>query len=149
MRFMIIVPANAESEAGKLPDEKILAAMGKFNEEMVKAGVMLAGEGLHPTSKGARLRFAVGLTAGQAVKVSVTDGPFTESKELIAGFWMIQVKSKQEAIEWMKRAPFGTGVVLEIRQVFEVDDLAPSDPTGEVRAREERLRTEIAAKTKL
>src|SRR5205807_207957 len=110
MRFMIMVPASKESEAGVLPDRKILAEMGKFNEEMVKAGVMLAGEGLLATSKGARIRFSGG-------KTTVIDGPFTEAKELIAGFWLIEVKSKDEAIAWMKRAPFGGGVELEIRQV--------------------------------
>src|SRR5437660_4015717 len=141
MRFMVIVPADAQSEAGKLPDEKLLGAMGKFNEELVKAGVMLSGEGLQPSSKGSRLRFGGG-------KVTITDGPFTESKEMIAGFWLIKTKSKQEAIDWMKRAPFGPGVTLEIRQVFETEDFAPVDPTGELRSQEERLRTEIAGKTK-
>ena len=136
MRFMVIVPADANSEAGKLPDAKILTAMGKFNEELVKAGVMLAGEGLQPTSKGARLRFTEG-------KVTVTDGPFTESKELIAGFWMIQAKSKEEAVAWMKRAPFGGGTQIEIRQIFETADFAPVDPTGEIRAQEEQLRAKI------
>ena len=142
MRFMVIVPTGNGSEEGVLPDEKLLTEMGKFNEEMVKAGVMLAGEGLHPTSKGARLKFLGG------GKTSVTDGPFTESKEMIAGFWLIQVKSKEEAIAWMKRAPFGEGVVLEIRQVFETEDFGPSDPTGELRANEERLRAEVAASLK-
>ena len=141
MRFMVIVPTNKESEAGALPDEKSLNQMGKFNEEMVKAGVLLAGEGLHATSKGARIKFSGG-------KTTVIDGPFTESKELIAGFWLIQVKSKEEAIAWMKRAPFGDGVVLEIRQVFEADDFAPSDPTGELRAQEERLRARAAGNSK-
>jgi len=136
---MVIVPGDKQSEAGVLPDEKILADMGKFNEEMVKAGVMLAGEGLHPTSKGARLRF------GKS-NVTVTDGPFTESKELIAGFWLIQCKSRQEAIDWMKRAPFGEGVTLEIRQVFELEDFAPVDPSGKVRAHEELLRAEMTEK---
>ena len=140
MRFMITVPANAESEAGVLPDEKLLVAMGKFNEEMVMAGVMLAGEGLQPSSKGARLKFSGG-------KTTVIDGPFTESKELIAGFWIIQVKSKDEAIAWMKRAPFGDGTVLEIRQVFESEDFAPSDPTGQVRAQEEQLRQSISSRS--
>jgi hypothetical protein len=139
MRFMVMVPANKESEAGVLPDEKLIAEMNKFNQEMVKAGVMLAGEGLQDSSKGARIKFEGG-------KTTVIDGPFTESKELIAGFWLIQVKSKDEAIAWMKRAPFGGGVVLEIRQVFETDDFAPSDPTGELRAQEERLRAQVAAK---
>ena len=132
MRFMIMVPASKESEAGVLPDRKILAEMGKFNEEMVKAGVMLAGEGLQATSKGARIRFSGG-------KTTVIDGPFTEAKELIAGFWLIEVKSKDEAIAWMKRAPFGGGVELEIRQVFEADDFGPA-LTPELRKQEERLR---------
>ncbi len=139
MRFMIMVPASKESEAGILPDEKIFAAMGKFNEEMVKAGVMLAGEGLHPTSKGARLKFSDG-------KVTVTDGPFTESKELIAGYWLIQVKSKEEAIAWMKRAPFGGGVEIEIRQVHEFADLADVDPTGEHRARRKQFDESMASR---
>jgi hypothetical protein len=136
MRFMVMVPANQESEAGVLPDQKILAEMGKFNEEMVKAGVMLAGEGLHATSKGARLKFSGG-------KTKVIDGPFTESKELIAGFWLIQVKSKEEAIAWMKRAPFGDGVTLEIRQVFEAEDFGPAF-TPELRKQEESQRARIA-----
>jgi hypothetical protein len=140
MRFMVMVPASKESEAGVLPDEKILAEMGKFNEEMVKAGVLLAGEGLHPTSKGVRLKFSGG-------KTTVIDGPFTESKELIAGFWLIQVKSKEEAIEWMKRAPFGGGVVLEIRQVFETEDFGP-ELTPELKRQEEGLRAQIEANTK-
>jgi hypothetical protein len=139
MRFMIMVPASKESEAGVLPDGKLLAEMGKFNEEMVKAGVMLAGEGLHPTSKGARIRFSGG-------KTSVIDGPFTESKELVAGFWLIQVKSKDEAVAWMQRAPFGEGTVLEIRQIFDPADFAPSDPTGEHRAKEQELRDIVASR---
>jgi hypothetical protein len=139
MRFMVMVPADKQSEAGVLPDEKIFAAMGKFNEEMVKAGVMLAGEGLHPTSKGARIKFSGG-------KTTVIDGPFTESKELIAGFWLIQVKSKEEAIAWMRRAPFGDGVELEIRQIHELADFAPMDPTGELRAQEARLRDMLSQK---
>jgi len=140
MRFMILVPASAESEAGVLPDAKILAEMGRFNEELVKAGVMLAGEGLHPSSKGARIRFADG-------KTTVTDGPFTESKELIAGYWLIQAKSKEEAVAWMRRAPFGGGVQLEIRQVFDPADFAPVDPTGEIRAKEAELRARTGQKT--
>jgi hypothetical protein len=136
MRFMVTVPASKESEAGVLPDPKLLAEMGKFNEEMVKAGVMLAGEGLQATSKGARLKFSGGTT-------QVIDGPFTESKELIAGFWIIQVKSKEEAIAWMKRAPFGDGVVLEIRQIFEVEDVADS-MTPEHRERMQRFREQSA-----
>ena len=135
MRFMVMVPASKESEAGVLPDEKILTEMGKFNEEMVKAGVMLAGEGLMPTSKGARLKFSGGTT-------TVIDGPFTESKELIAGFWLIQVKSKDEAIAWMRRAPFGDGVQLEIRQIFETEDLGEGF-TPELREAEARLRKEM------
>jgi hypothetical protein len=139
MRFMVLVPASQESEAGVLPDEKLLAEMGEFNAEMVKAGVLLAGEGLHPTSKGARLKFSGG-------KTTVIDGPFTESKELVAGFWLIQVKSKEEAIAWMKRAPFGDGVMLEIRQVFESEDLTALTP--ELREQEERLRVQTEANTK-
>ncbi|HVE80427.1 MAG TPA: YciI family protein, partial [Gemmatimonadaceae bacterium] len=125
MRFMVIVKADKNSEAGILPSEELLAAMGKYNEELVKAGVMLAGEGLQPSSKGARVRFS-------GSKRTVIDGPFTESKELIAGFWLFQVKSLEEAIEWVKRAPNpmpGTESEIEIRQVFEADDFAPSDPT--------------------
>ena len=138
MRFMVIVPASKESEAGVLPDAKLLADMGKFNEEMIKAGVMLAGEGLQPTSKGARLKFQDG-------KTTVTDGPFTESKELIAGFWLLQVKSKDEAIAWMRRAPFGGGTELEIRQVFEAEDFGPALPP-EMRESEERMRAKAGYK---
>ncbi len=138
MRFMVMVPASKESEAGVLPDDQIFAEMSKFNEEMVKAGVLLAAEGLQPTSKGARIRFADG-------KTTVIDGPFTESKELIAGFWLIQAKSKEEAIEWMKRAPFGGGVELEIRQVFETEDL-PVSP--ELKEQEARLRAQSTANAK-
>jgi len=137
---MVLVPANEESEAGVMPDTKILEAMGKFNEEMVKAGVMLAGEGLQPTSKGARLRFSGG-------KTTVTDGPFTESKELIAGFWLIQAKSMDEAVAWMKRAPFDGGTQIEIRQVFETEDFA-AELTPEIREREERLRAKAAENAK-
>jgi hypothetical protein len=133
MRFMVIVKANKDSEAGVLPDEKILTEMGKFNEELVKAGVMLAGEGLHASSKGARVAF------DGPKKRTVIDGPFSETKELIAGFWLWQVKSKQEAIEWLKRAPFQEGEV-EIRQVFESAEFASSDPTGELMKKEEELR---------
>ena len=134
MRFMIIVKADKNSEAGALPDRKILTDMGKFNEQLVKAGVMLAGEGLQPSSKGARVKFADG-------KQTVTDGPFTETKELVAGFWLWQVKSKQEAIEWLKRAPFGGGTEVEIRQVFETDDFGAA-LTPELREQEERLRAQ-------
>jgi hypothetical protein len=140
MRFMVLVPAGNGSEEGVLPDEKLITEMNKFNEEMVKAGVMLAGEGLHPSSKGARIKYENG-------KTTVIDGPFTESKELIAGFWLIQVKSKEEAIEWMKRAPFGGGVELEIRQVFESEDFG-ANLTPELRAQEERLRAQVEANAK-
>ncbi len=139
MRFMVIVKATEQSEAGILPSPEILAAMGKYNEELVKAGVLLAGEGLHPSSKGVRVRFA-GSTR------TVIDGPFAETKELIAGFWLIQVTSTEEAIEWVKRAPFDGGTEIEIRPVFETDDVAPSDPTGEIRAAEGRLRAQVARK---
>jgi hypothetical protein len=135
MRFMILVKANEQSEAGELPSEEILTEMGKYNEELVKAGVMLAGEGLHPTSKGARVKFSGGTR-------TVTDGPFTETKELLAGFWLIQVKSKEEAIEWVKRAPFDGGTEIEIRQVFEADDFG-AELTPELREAEERLRAQV------
>ena len=141
MRFMILVKASADSEAGAMPDAKILAEMGKFNEELVKAGVMLAGEGLQPSSKGARVRFS-------GAKRTVTDGPFTETKELIAGFWLWQVKSKEEAIEWVKRCPNpspGTESEIEIRQVFEAADFG-AEFTPELRDQEERLRAQVAAK---
>ena len=137
MRFMLLVKADKNSEAGILPDEKLLAAMGKYNEELVKAGVLLAAEGLHPTSKGARVKFSGG-------KRTVIDGPFTEAKELIAGFWLWQVKSKEEAIEWLKRAPFEDTEV-EIRQVFEAEDFG-AEFTPELRKQEERLRAEMEAK---
>ena len=139
MRFMVIVKANRESEAGILPSQVILENMGKFNEELVKAGVMLAGEGLQASSKGARVRFS-------GDKRIVTDGPFAETKELIAGFWMWKVKSKEEAIEWLMRAPFDGGEEVEIRQVFETEDFASSDPTGELRAAEEKLRAKVEGK---
>src|SRR5262245_38080052 len=136
MRFMVIVKASPESEAGVLPDQKILAAMGKYNEELVKAGVMLAGEGLQPSSKGARVKFS-------GDKRIVTDGPFAETKELVGGFWIWKVKSKEEAIEWLKRAPFDGDREVEIRQVSEPEDFAPSDPKGELMAAEERLRAKV------
>ena len=138
MRFMVIVKASEESEAGVLPDEKILSAMGKYNEELVKAGVMLAGEGLHPSSKGVRVKFSGG-------KRTVTDGPFSETKELIAGFWLWQVKSKEEAVEWLKRAPFDGGTEVELRQVFETEDFG-ANLTPELREQEERLRARLEAK---
>ena len=131
MRFMVLVKADKNSEAGVLPDTKILTAMGKFNEELVKAGVMLAGEGLQPSSKGARVKFSGG-------KKTVIDGPFAEAKELVAGFWLWQVKSKAEAIEWLKRAPFEDTEV-EIRQIFEADDFG-ANLTPELREQEDRLR---------
>ena len=137
MRFMVIVKANEESEAGVLPSPEILAEMGKYNEELARAGVMLAGEGLHSSAKGVRIKFS-------GEKRTVIDGPFAETKELIAGYWLLQVKSKEEVIEWVKRAPFDGGTEIEIRQVFETDDFAPSDPTGELRAAEERLRAQAA-----
>ncbi|HEX6815992.1 MAG TPA: YciI family protein [Gemmatimonadaceae bacterium] len=136
MRFMIIVKANADSEAGKLPSAHELTEMTKFNEELAKAGVMLEGEGLHASSKGARVRFGGG-------KPKVIDGPFAETKELVAGFWIWSVKSKEEAIEWVKRAPFKEGEV-EIRQVFENEDFG-SNLTPDTKAREERIRSEIAS----
>src|SRR3982075_1421394 len=132
MRVMVLVKANKDTEAGVMPSEKLLTDMGKFNEELVKAGVMLAGEGLHPTSKGARVKFSGG-------KTTVIDGPFAETKELVGGFWLWQCKSKDEAIEWLKRAPFEDTEV-EIRQVFEVPDFAPSDPSGKLMKKEEELR---------
>src|SRR5207249_5668428 len=141
MRFMIFVKATKNSEAGVLPDEKLLTAMGKYNEELAKAGVLLAAEGLQPSSKGARVRFS-------GTKRTVIDGPFAETKELIAGFWLIQAKSKEEAIEWVKRAPNpfpGTESEIEIRQVFEADDFGPA-LTPELREQEERLRKQAAAK---
>ena len=141
MRFMVMVKATKASEAGVMPDEKLLADMGRFNEEMVKAGVMLSGEGLQPSSKGARVRFS-------GDKRTVIDGPFAETKELVAGFWMIQVKSKQEAIDWMKRCPnpFPEGdSEVEIRQVFEAEDFG-AEFTPELRAQEERMRAQMAAK---
>jgi len=139
MRFMILVKANTDSEAGVLPSQELLTEMGKYNEELVKAGVMLAGEGLQPSAKGARVRFSGG-------KRTVIDGPFSETKELIAGFWLWQVKSKEEAIEWVKRMPNPTGEEseIEIRQVFEADDFGP-EITPELREQEERLRTQSAA----
>jgi hypothetical protein len=137
MRFMVIVKADKESEAGVMPSEQMLAEMGKFNEELVKAGVLLAAEGLHPSSKGARVRFS-------GAKRSVIDGPFAETKELIAGFWLWQVGSKDEAIEWLKRAPFGGDTEVEIRQVFEADDFGEAF-TPELREQEERLRAQVDA----
>jgi len=137
MRFMVLIKADKNTEAGVMPDEKILTTMGNFNEELVKAGVMLAGEGLHPSSKGARVRFAGG-------KTTVIDGPFAETKELIAGFWIWKLNSMDEAIEWLKRSPFEE-TEIEIRQIFEMEDFG-AEFTPEARAQEERLRAEIDAK---
>lgn len=137
MRFMIIVKANPASESGTLPSHDELAEMGRYNEELVKAGVLLAGEGLHPSSAGRRVRF-------DGDGRTVIDGPFANTSELVAGFWLIQVRSPEEALEWVKRIPFRDGEV-EIRRVFEADDFAPSDPTGELREAEERLRQQVAA----
>ena len=142
MRFMVIVKSDKNTEAGVLPDEKLLTEMTKFNEELSKAGVLLAGEGLQPSSKGARVKFS-------GAKRTVVDGPFAEAKELITGFWLWQVKSKEEAIEWAKRCPNPTGAEgeLEIRQVFEPDDFGPA-LTPELRAKEDRLRTEAEQRSK-
>jgi hypothetical protein len=140
MRVMVIIKANKDTEAGILPSEKLLAEMGNFNEELVKAGVMLAGDGLHPSSKGARVRF-------KGDKRTVTDGPFSETKELIAGFWIWKVNSMDEAIEWVKRCPNPTGeeAEIEIRPIFEAEDFG-AEFTPELREQEERLRAQLAAK---
>jgi hypothetical protein len=135
MRVMVLVPGDENSEAGVMPDANLLTEMGNFNEELVKAGVMLAGEGLHPTSKAARVRF-------DGDERTVIDGPFTESKELIAGFWLWQVRDMDEAIEWIKRAPFGGGTEIELRPVFEAEDFG-EEFTPEAREQEDRLRREI------
>jgi hypothetical protein len=141
MRFMVLVPANKDSEAGVMPTRDQLEEMQKFNEELVKAGVMLAGDGLHPSSKGARVRFEGG-------SKTVLDGPFTESKELVAGYWIWQVRSREEAIEWLKRAPFGKvhshPVTVELRQIFDPADFAASDPTGDLRKRAAELRAQAS-----
>ena len=140
MRFMVMVKADKNSEAGVMPGEQLLAEMGKYNEELVRAGVLLAGEGLHPSSKGARVRFS-------GSKRTVIDGPFPETKDLVAGFWLLQVKSKEEAIEWVKRCPnpMPGESEIEIRQVFEAEDFG-AEFTPELREQEERLRAEIATK---
>ncbi|HLH23944.1 MAG TPA: YciI family protein [Chloroflexota bacterium] len=137
MRVMVMIKANADSEAGVMPSQELLAAMGKYNEELVKAGVMLAGEGLQPSSKGKRVRFS-------GDKRTVIDGPFAETKELIAGFWLWQVKSMEEAVEWLKRCPNPTGIdgEVEIRPVFEAEDFGP-ELTPELREQEERLRAQL------
>jgi hypothetical protein len=138
MRFMVMVRANKDTEAGVMPEERLLAEMGRYNEELVKAGIMLAGEGLHPSSKGARVRFS-------GASRTVIDGPFAETKELIAGFWLLQVKSLEEAIEWVKRCPnpLDGESEIEIRQVFEAEDFG-AEFTPELREQEERLRAQIA-----
>ena len=141
MRFMVIVKADKNSEASVLPDEKLLAEMGKYNEELARAGVLLAGEGLHPSSKGARVRFS-------GTQRTVIGGPFPETKDLVAGFWIFQVKSKEEAIEWVKRSPNpfpGTESEIEIRQIFEADDFG-AEFTPELREQEERVRAQTTAK---
>jgi len=140
MRFMIMVKATRDSEAGVLPDEKMFAEMGKFNEELVKAGIMLAGEGLQPSSKGARVRFS-------GAKRTVIDGPFAETKELVAGYWIWTVKSREEAIEWVKRCPnpMPTDSEIEIRQIYEAEDFG-KEFTPELKAQEERLRATVAAR---
>ena len=137
MKFMILVKADKNSEAVRMPDEKLLTEMGEYNEELTKAGIMLAAERLHPTSKGARVKFSGG-------KHAVTNGPFPESKDLIAGFWIWKVKSKDEAIEWVKRAPFGDGAEIEIRQVHEAEDFGEAF-TPELKEQEERVAVQMAA----
>ena len=141
MRFMVMIKATKDSEAGVMPNEQLLAAMGNFNDELIKAGVMVAGEGLHPSSKGARVKFS-------GEKRTVIDGPFTEAKELIAGYWIWQVSSKEEAIEWVKRCPnpMAGESEIEIRQVFEAEDFG-AEFTPELREQEERQRAQMAAKT--
>ncbi|HBY94759.1 MAG: YciI family protein [Ardenticatenaceae bacterium] len=136
MRVMVLVKATEASEAGVMPSEQLLAEMGKYNEALAKAGVLLAGDGLHPSSKGKRVRFA-------GDQKLVLDGPFTETKELIAGFWIWQVRSMEEAVEWLKRAPFGGGAEVEIRPVFEAEDFG-AEFTPELRAQEERVRAQAA-----
>lgn len=138
MRVMVLVKATKASESGILPSEELLAEMGKYNEELMKAGVLLSGEGLHPSSKGVRVRFS-------GKERTVTDGPFAETKELVAGFWLWQVNSMEEAIEWVKRCPnpMPEESDIEIRRVFEAEDFAPSDPSGELRAHEAKLREEL------
>jgi hypothetical protein len=138
MRCIVFVKANKDSEAGILPSTELLTNMGKFNEELVKAGVMLAGEGLQPSSKGKRITFT-------GAKPTITDGPFAETKELVAGFWIWQVRNIEEAVEWLKRSPFGPGAEVEIRPVFEAEDFG-ANLTPELKEREERLRNQIATK---
>jgi len=139
MRFMVLIKADQNSEAGQMPDEALLAAMGEYNEQLARAGILLAGEGLHPSSKGARVRFS-------GKQRTVIEGPFAETRELIAGFWLWQVRSKEEAIEWIKRCPnpMGTDTEIELRQVFELEDFGELTP--ELRAQEERLRADITTR---
>jgi len=138
MRFLVLVPANALSEAGEMPDAKLLAEMSRFNESLGQAGMMLAGEGLHPTSRGARIEFSGG-------KTSVSRGPFPLSSELVAGFWIIRAKSLEEAVDWMKRAPFGEGVRIEIRPIFEMEDFGDA-LSPELRETERRMRERLESK---
>jgi len=138
MRFMVIVKASRESEAGEMPSEQVLADMGKYNQELADAGVLLAGEGLHPTSKGKRVRFSGGTP-------TVIDGPFPETKELVAGFWLLQADSMDAVVEWVKRAPFDVGEEVEIRQVFEADDFG-AEFTPELRAQEDAIRAQVASR---
>ena len=140
MRVMVVVKATRDSEAGVMPSQQLLSDMGKFNDELVKAGVMLAGEGLHPTSRGKRVRF-------EGKKRTVLDGPFAETKELIAGFWLWQVKNLAEAVEWLKRAPFDGGTEVELRPVFETEDFG-AEMTPELRAQEDRMRAEVERRRK-
>ena len=140
MRFIVLVKANKDSENGVMPTQEVLAAMGKFNEELVKAGIMLAGEGLKPSRDGVRVKF-------EGKKRTVTDGPFAETKELVAGFWIWQVRSKEEAIEWLKRAPFDGGTEVELRPIFEAEDFG-AEFTPELREQEERLRAQLSKQGK-
>lgn len=140
MKFMVIVKADADTEAGVMPDEQAFSTMARYNEELVQAGVMLAADGLHPSSKGLRMRFA-GKTR------TITDGPFTQTRELIAGYWIWQVRSKEEAVEWLKRAPFDGGTEIELRQIFEMEDFA-GHMSPELQAQEARQRERIAHATR-
>jgi hypothetical protein len=140
VRFIVIIKANADSEAGKLPTAELIAAMGRYNEQLVKAGVMLAGEGLHPSSKGSRVQFLEGR------KTKVVDGPFAETKELVAGFWLIETKSKAEALEWVKRCPVGSGTEIEVRPLHEASDFPSDVLPPEAAARENALRAELPRK---
>jgi len=140
MRFMVIVKANADSEAGKMPNTELLTAMGKYNEELVNAGVMQAGEGLHPSSNGVRVKFS-------GSERTVTEGPFPETDQLVAGFWLWKTDTRQEAIDWLKRAPFDGGTEIELRQIFEAEDFG-EEFTPALREQEDRLRAEVAAQQK-